>query len=248
MKSKRAKLDRFLSAQLGINRRDVKPMLAQGRITIDGKPALNVYQFVDEFTHVAVDGRVLQAKQPVYIMLNKPAGVVSATRDEQHKTVIDLVDRIDRTSLHIVGRLDFNSSGLILLTNNGRWSRRLTAPEEKIIKKYRVTLANPIDNSYVDAFAEGMYFPYENITTRPAKLEIINDHTADVYLTEGRYHQIKRMFGRFQNQVLTLHRSAVDNLYLDPALAPGESRELTAMEVGDLASNRQMFCLDKCST
>lgn len=236
MQSKRAKLDRYMSVQLGINRRDVKLMLAQGRISIDGIPAADVYQFVDEFTHVIVDNRILQAKIPVYIMMNKPLGVVSATKDEQHKTVIDLLDRIDRNSLHIVGRLDFNSSGLVLLTNDGRWSRRLTAPEMKVVKRYRVTLANPVTDDYVQAFAKGMYFSYENITTQPARLEIINETTADVYLTEGRYHQIKRMFGRFQNQVLTLHRSTVGPLVLDLSLAPGESRELTEIELNEVAN------------
>lgn len=240
MQSKRAKLDRYLSAQLGINRRDVKPMLAQGRIFINGSHAVDVYQFVDEFTHVVVDGLVLQAQTPVYIMMNKPMGVVSATKDKKHKTVVDLLDRADRTDLHIVGRLDFNSSGLVLLTNDGRWSRRLTAPEAKVIKVYRVTLARPISDDYVNAFAEGMYFSYENITTRPAKLEIIDEVTADVYLIEGRYHQIKRMFGRFQNPVLTLHRSAVGGLRLDPSLAPGESRELTEIELSEAANPQQL--------
>lgn len=237
MQSKRAKLDRYLSVQLGINRRDVKPMLAQGRILIDGIPAVDVYQFVDEFTHVLLDGRILQAKDPVYLMINKPMGVVSATSDTKHKTVIDLLDRADSGDLHIAGRLDFNSTGLVLLTNDGRWSRRLTAPETKVVKVYRVTLAKPINENYVQAFAAGMVFPYENITTRPAKLEIINEVTANVYLSEGRYHQIKRMFGRFQNPVLTLHRSAVGSLLLDPSLAPGESRELTAMELREIAKD-----------
>lgn len=231
MQSKRARLDRFLSVKTGISRRALKPILAQGRVSVDGCVVTDTQQPVDEFSHVTFDAQVLQANTPHYVMMNKPAGVVSATKDDQHKTVIDLLDRPDRNSLHIVGRLDFNSSGLLLLTNDGRWSRQLTEPEKKVAKLYRVRLEKPITQDSVDAFAKGMYFAYEDITTRPAKLGIISDYVAEVSLVEGRYHQIKRMFGRFQNPVLTLHRLAIGNVTLDPALAPGESRELTAAEV-----------------
>ena len=234
MQSKRARLDRFVSGVVGINRRDVRPMLAQKRVLVDGCVATNINQVIGEFSHVMLDHRVLQANTPSYVMLNKPAGVVSATKDVRHKTVIDLLDRSDRENLHIVGRLDFNSSGLLLLTNDGQWSRHLTTPEKNIAKLYRVTLEKPITEDYVHAFAEGMYFSYENITTLPAKLNILSDFVAEVSLVEGRYHQIKRMFGRFQNPVLTLHRIAIGNLPLDPSLAPGKSRALTECEANNI--------------
>lgn len=232
MQSKRTRLDRLLSAHFGINRRAVRPMLAQQRILVDDAPATGADQLIDEFTRVQVDGQALQAKQAIYLMLHKPPGVVSATRDDKHTTVIDLIQRSDRAGLHIAGRLDFNSTGLVLLTNDGRWSRHLGLPAARIVKRYRVTLANPVTEEYVAAFAQGMYFAYEGITTRPARLEVINKYTAEVFLEEGRYHQIKRMFGRFQNPVLTLHRSAIGAIELDPLLAPGASRELTTSEVG----------------
>ena len=231
MHSKRARLDRFISVQLGINRRDVKPLLAQGRLLIDGSPAVDVRQFIDEFTRVSLDGRDLQAKKPAYIMLNKPAGVVSATKDEKHTTVIDLLTESAPADLHIVGRLDFHSTGLVLLTNDGRWSRALTTPETKVPKVYRVQLGNPLNDDYIKAFAEGMYFSFENITTRPVQLKIIDNYTAEVTLVEGRYHQIKRMFGRFQNPVIDLHRCAIGTLQLDLDLNAGESRALTEQEV-----------------
>lgn len=231
MDSKRTRLDRFVSVKTGINRRDVRLLLAQHRVFVDGVSAVSIDQIVGQFSHVVLDGRVLQANEPSYVMMNKPIGVVSATKDERHKTVVDLLERADRHELHIVGRLDFNSSGLLLLTNDGRWSRRLTTPKNNIAKLYRVTLAKPLTDDYVDAFAEGMYFSYEGITTRPAKLVIISDHVAEVTLMEGRYHQIKRMFGRFDNEVLTLHRLAIGHLRLDTSLSLGESRELTPEEV-----------------
>ncbi|MBQ0713363.1 MAG: pseudouridine synthase [Porticoccus sp.] len=231
MQSKRARLDRFISEQMGINRRDVRPLLAQKRIVVDGSPATDINHVIDEFSHVTLDDQVLQDNTPSYVMMNKPPGVVSATKDEQHRTVIDLLERPDRHHLHIVGRLDFNSSGLLLLTNDGRWSRQLTTPENNITKLYRVTLKKPVTEAYIQEFFEGMYFPFEDITTRPAKLHIVSDHVAEVSLMEGRYHQIKRMFGRFDNEVLTLHRIAIGNLSLDPSLSPGQSRALTGSEV-----------------
>lgn len=235
MQSKRARLDRFLGNHLGIKRGDVRPILASGRVAVDGVIAVNINQLIDQFTHVTLDNQVVQAHQPVYLMMNKPVGVVSATVDKRHTTVIDLLHHPDRHSLHIVGRLDFNSSGLLLLTNDGRWSRQLTTPERKIPKLYRVTLETRITEDhvedYVKAFAAGMYFAYEGITTRPAQLRIVSEHEVEVSLEEGRYHQIKRMFGRFRNKVVGLHRIAIGNLQLDPALKAGQGRELTGAEV-----------------
>lgn len=231
MASGSQRLDRYLSKTLGINRRDVKPLLAQGRVQVDGRSVGGTDHLIDEFSHVSFDDRVLQAKLPVYLMFHKPVGILSATSDPQHTTVIDMLQRPDKDDLHIVGRLDRGSSGLLLLTNDGRWSRALMAPEQAVPKIYLVTLQNPITSDYVKAFAEGMYFDYEDITTRPARLEILEERLARVTLVEGRYHQIKRMFGRFRNPVLSLHRTAIGNLPLDPALAPGQSRELTPVEL-----------------
>ena len=231
MQSRRSRLDRFVSKRTGINRREVRQILAQGRLRIDGNIAHSINQTVEQFSHVTLDGQVLQAETPVYLMLNKPKGVVSATRDEHHPTVIDLLERDDGDALHIVGRLDFNSTGLLLLTNDGGWSRQLTSPENKVDKLYQVTLQHPINEQYVEAFANGIYFSFEGITTRPAMLTIIDERVAEVSLVEGRYHQIKRMFGRFQNPVLELHRLAVGGLFLDESLPPGASRELRTEEL-----------------
>ncbi len=231
MASGSQRLDRYLSRTLGINRREVKPLLAQGRILVDGRTVDATDHLIDEFSHVSINGRLLQSKMPVYLMLHKPIGILSATTDPRLPTVIDLLQRADKGDLHIVGRLDRGSSGLLLLTNDGRWSRALMAPELEVPKVYLVTVQNPLTPDYVKAFSDGMYFDYEGITTRPARLEILDERLARVTLVEGRYHQIKRMFGRFRNPVLALHRTAIGNLPLDPALAPGQSRELTPAEL-----------------
>ena len=236
MKSKRSRLDRYLSEQLAINRKDVRLLLAQGRVKLDHKTANSIQQLVDEYTHVQFDGQVLQAKQPHYIQLHKPKGVVSATKDPKHTTVLDLLPTGQPDNLHIVGRLDFNSTGLLLLTNDGRWSRRLSEPSSNIFKRYVVTLDKPVTEEVIATFAEGIYFAYEDITTRPVTLHTLTEDKlcAEVIMAEGRYHQIKRMFGYFQTEVLSLHRTAVGNLTLDEQLEPGQSRELTVTEVSDI--------------
>ena len=231
MASGSQRLDRYLSRTLGINRREVKPLLAQGRILVDGRTVDATDHLIDEFSHVSIGDRLLQSKMPVYLLLHKPIGILSATTDPRLPTVIDLLQRADKGDLHIVGRLDRGSSGLLLLTNDGRWSRALMAPELEVPKVYLVTVQNPLTTDYVKAFSDGMYFDYEDISTRPARLEILEERLARVTLVEGRYHQIKRMFGRFRNPVLALHRTAIGNLPLDPALAPGQSRELTPAEL-----------------
>ena len=234
MQTKSFRIDRYLSKHLNINRRDIKLMLAQGRIIINDEIIREVNTIVEEFDHVIFDGDVLKNKQPLYIMLNKPVGVVSATKDTLHKTVVELLagySAEEINSLHIVGRLDLNTSGLLLLTNDSRWSRRLMAPEEKVDKVYRVVLGKPLDEHYISAFAEGMYFSFEDITTQPAQLKILAVNVAEVVLMEGKYHQIKRMFGRFRNPVIGLHRSSIGNLQLDKDLAEGQSRLLTSVEV-----------------
>lgn len=239
MKSQRTRLDRFMSRQLGIKRQAIRPIIAQGRIVVDGEVACDAQQSIHQFSHVIFDQQVIQNNRPRYVMLHKPRGVVSATKDNYHKTVVDLLDdslddlfdNNERDKLHIAGRLDFNSTGLILLTNDGRWSRQLSSPRNNIVKRYRVKLEKPLDERYIFAFSKGMYFDYEGITTQPAQLEIISSHVSEVYLIEGRYHQIKRMFGRFQNEVLELHRLSIGALYLDPQLSPGKSRELQQREV-----------------
>ncbi|MGB2740530.1 MAG: 16S rRNA pseudouridine(516) synthase [Cognaticolwellia sp.] len=230
----KARLDRFLAQYCQISRKGVRLMLAKNRVRINGAIAHDIDEIIDRFSHITLDGQVIQENAAHYIMLNKPIGVVSATRDKEHKTVIDLLDYSFKDELHIVGRLDLNTSGLVLLTNDSRWSERLTLPEHKVIKRYSVTLKDKLNEEYISAFAKGMYFEFEDITTKPAKLTIISDYQAEVELVEGRYHQIKRMFGRFRNTVTALHRWSIGTLELDNTLEPAASRHLTEWEVHNI--------------
>lgn len=236
MKSTTGRLDRFISQHTGCKVADVRLLIAQKRILIDGQPADSIQQKITQFTQVTLDAQCLQNNQPLYLMLHKPQGVVSATKDLKHTTVLDLLEHPNKDELHIVGRLDLNTSGLVLLTNDGAWSRKISLPETQLAKIYEVTLAKPLTPEYIQVFREGIYFAYENITTQPAHLEIVSEFQATLSLVEGKYHQVKRMFGYFQNEVLALHRASVGPITL-AGLEVGQSRELIPQELAAIEAH-----------
>lgn len=226
------RLDRFLSNLPRFSRKDVRLALLAGRVQVDGCTVRDPLHEVREFSRVMLDDEVLQMGKPArYFMLHKPPGCVSATTDPQHPTVLDLLHEPDKHDLHIAGRLDFNTSGLMLISNDGQWSRRLTQPTTKLPKVYYVETEQAIGDHYLEKFAEGFYFAFENLTTQPALLTILDSHCARLSIVEGRYHQVKRMFGYYDNKVVRLHRESMGPLVLDPSLAPGQYRPLTAEEI-----------------
>ncbi len=231
MKFTNGRLDRFISQHSEFSLADTRLLIAQKRIIVDGQAAHSIQQKVSQFTHIVVDGRCLQNNQALYIMLNKPQGVVSASKDLQHRTVIDLLEHPQKNQLHIVGRLDLNTTGLVLLSNDGAWSRQVSLPETRLAKTYVVTLSKPLTPEYVAVFREGIYFAYENITTQPADLEILSAYHAKLTLTEGKYHQVKRMMHYCENEVTYLKRIKIGALKLDDTLNLGEYRNLTSEEI-----------------
>lgn len=229
------RVDRFLSNLPQFNRKQVRLLLVERRVTVDGVTVSDPHHEVREFSQVRVDDEVLQAGKPArYFMLHKPKGCVSATSDPQHPTVLDLLDEPDKDQLHIAGRLDFNTTGLMLITNDGQWSRRLTQPQTKLPKIYLVETEREIGPEYAATFAAGLYFAFEDLTTQPAELTLLGPTTARLGIIEGRYHQVKRMFGHFDNKVIGLHRERMGPLVLDVNLEPGEYRTLTDDEIGQV--------------
>lgn len=226
MKTTTHRLDRFINQNSPFSLADTHRLIAQKRILLDGKAADSVQQKVEQFTHVMLDDDCLQNNTPIYMMLNKPKGVVCATVDAKHTTVMDLIEHPQKEDLHIAGRLDLNTTGIVLLTNDGAWSRSISLPESKLIKTYVVTLSKPVTEEMIAVFKQGIYFAYEDITTQPAQLEILSEYRARLSLIEGKYHQVKRMFGFFQNEVLALHRVSVGDFSLD-GLEEGQSRLLS---------------------
>jgi 16S rRNA pseudouridine516 synthase len=226
------RIDHFLSNLPRFNRKQVRLLLVERRIKVDGQVVSDPHFDVREFSRVECDDEVLQAgKPPRYFMLHKPPGCVSATSDPRHPTVLDLIDEPDKHELHIAGRLDFNTTGLMLITNDGSWSRRLTQPQTKLPKIYYVETEQDIGPEYAQTFAQGLYFAFEDLTTQPAELLVLGPKSARLSIVEGRYHQVKRMFGHFDNKVLRLHRERMGPLLLDDALKPGEYRPLSIEEI-----------------
>lgn len=231
------RLDRFLTRRGVHSCKEVARLLADGRVKVDGETETSGLRKITRFSHIILDEEILQENDAIYLMLHKPAGWLSATSDSEHPTVIELIDHPRRSELHLAGRLDRASTGLLLLTNDGRWSRQVTEPDEEISKIYRVTTRDPVSEETAAIFARGIYFAYEDLTTRPAQLEIITPQEALISIHEGRYHQVKRMFHAVGNQVLSLHCESIGPLVLDPALAPGQSRMLTPEEVSFFATH-----------
>ncbi|MCP9338269.1 pseudouridine synthase [Stutzerimonas xanthomarina] len=226
------RLDRFLANLPHCSHRQARLLLASGRTSVNGATVYDGTQDVRVFDRIELDGQLLQAGKPArFFMLNKPAGCVSATADPRNSTVLDLLHEPDKEELHIAGRLDFNTTGLMIITNDGLWSRRLTQPQSLLGKTYLVETEAPIDPNCVDRFAQGLYFRFENLTTLPAELELLGSHQARLTLHEGRYHQVKRMFGHFNNKVTALHRERMGPLLLDDTLAHGHYRSLTTEEI-----------------
>lgn len=227
------RLDHFIAKTLDLSERDARFRLIKRKIVVDGKTATDHRLEVSRFSRVEIGDRILQeAVTQHYLMLHKPVGILSATQDPVHRTVLDLIDCPDKETLHLAGRLDRSSSGLILLTNDGRWSESLTDPERKIRKHYLVETDRPIPAEAVKKFEDGFEFQPEGIRTRPATLVIHGPCHAGVTLEEGRYHQIKRMFHRLDGiRLVSLHRDRIGSIALPHDLAAGDWRPLTAAEI-----------------
>ncbi|TBW55162.1 pseudouridine synthase [Marinobacter halodurans] len=228
------RLDRFISKHTGCSHKAARQAIAGGRVSQDGITERNPTATVGRFSRLTLDGTVLRSRTAHYLMLHKPAGYLSATTDPQHPTVLELLPEPLRADLHIGGRLDRSSTGLLLLTNDGLWSRRLTEPRVKHPKVYRVTTVHPISPDTAAQFAAGIYLPYERLTTSPAQLEALAGREARLTIYEGRYHQVKRMFAAVGNRVASLHRERMGEIQLDPALAPGDFRRLSAHEIASV--------------
>lgn len=234
------RLDKYLAAALGIPRSESRRLAARGSVTVNGEVCKKADRQIDEKTaDVCVDGKSLGGsyKEFVYIMLNKPKGVVSAIRDARDTTVTDLVAAdFPRRQLFPAGRLDKTSTGFVLLTDDGALAHDILAPGRHVPKEYIVTLDTPLTPEMCDGFASGVTLA-DGQTLAPAVAEPApggDPCRVHVVLRQGVYHQIKRMFGVFDAGVNGLHRSRIGGVELDPALQPGQWRELTGEELARL--------------
>lgn len=224
------RLDQFIAQSANVSRKDAKKLIRQGRILLAGEPAKNANERT-QGRQVLLDNEPLALPHHRYYMLNKPAGYVSATEDTDHPTALALLPSTLRTGLHIAGRLDKDTTGLLLLTTDGQWSRWITAPRYQVPKTYIVHLASPINQAAIEQLKAGVLLRGETKTTAPAQVTVVNSQLIHLTITEGRYHQVKRMLAAVNNRVETLHRKSIGTIQLNDALDSGYFRELSAEEV-----------------
>lgn len=228
------RLDKIIASQGQYSRSEVKKLVKLGRVTLDGAVVKSSDVKADpERSVIAVDGRVLGYKKHIYIMLNKPQGVISATEDPTQPTVIDLVPAgMRREGLFPAGRLDGDTTGFVLITDDGDFAHRILSPKNHIMKTYIATLQRPLTEDDVLAFRNGIELR-DGTLCLEAEVSAVEGTVpmAQVRICEGKYHQVKRMFAALGNKVLQLRRVKMGNLSLDESLAEGQCRELTAEEL-----------------
>ena len=228
------RLDKFICESTSLTRSLAKKALHRGDITCDGVVVKDSgFKVTDEMT-ICLEGERIAIIGVRYLMLNKPVDTICSTIDEVYPSVLSLLDIIKPETLHIAGRLDADTTGLVLITSDGQWSHRITSPKKDCPKRYLVQLADPIDASLISVFAAGVELRGEEGLTKPALLDIIDSHQARLTISEGKYHQVKRMFAAVGNKVVGLHREAIGGIELDAELALGEWRFLTAAEIASV--------------
>jgi len=226
------RLDKIISSTGKHSRREVKLLVRQGRILVDGIPAGTPEMKVDpECTEILVDGESIGYEKFTYIMLHKPAGVLSAVEDKRQQTVLDLLpEELRKRNLSPVGRLDKDTEGLLLLTNDGELTHRLLSPKSHVDKVYYARVEGQLEQADCQAFAVGMVLG-DGLECMPAKLEIVTPCEALVTLQEGKFHQVKRMLAARGKPVIYLKRLSMGALQLDEALERGAFRALRKEEI-----------------
>lgn len=226
------RLDKMIGNSGIDTRKNIKRNAKKGAILVNGEVIKDSsYQVDPEVDEVYYMGQFVDYFENIYIMMNKPQGYLSATEDKD-PTVIDLLDDFYRVlDLSIAGRLDKDTTGLLLLSTDGKFIHRVTSPNSNIEKTYIAKTRDPIDESLIDLFKEGVYIKEDDYTARSAKLEIIGKNEAKVIVTEGKFHLVKRLFSNSGNEVVDLKRVAIGDLELDSHLGLGEYRELSDSEV-----------------
>ncbi|MDD6467738.1 MAG: pseudouridine synthase [Erysipelotrichaceae bacterium] len=228
------RLDKFLSHTGFGTRKEVKKLVRNGWVTINGEVCTKDDIKIDEEKDIImVNDEVVSYKKFVYLMMNKPAGYVSATEDFYDPTVMDLLTKYEGKDLFPCGRLDKDTEGLLLLTNDGQLAHQLLSPKHHVEKEYYVELDHPFDLKYLPLIEQGIRLNEEEVCA-PAKITNISKKHLHLILTEGKFHQVKRMMIAAENEVTYLKRLRMGTVWLDDSLGLGEYRELTKEELESL--------------
>lgn len=225
------RLDKYLCESTDLTRSQARAAIAAGEITLNGELITKGTPPVRAGDVVCWDGDVVAPIGLRYLMLHKPTGYECSLRNSEHPPVLSLIDIEKLERLHIVGRLDVETSGLLLITDDGQWSHRVISPRYRCDKVYLATLARPLVANAEQRLAQGLLLEGDDAPTLPAVLERVGERQARLTIQEGRYHQVRRMFAALGNHVEALHRERIGSVVLDADLAPGESRFLTPAEV-----------------
>lgn len=229
------RLDKILASQGTLSRRDVKEIMKKGRVSVNGNVVKDSSFKVDiNKDEVCLDGQKILLKKHIYIMMNKPQGVVSASEGEKEETVVDLVpDELYRKGLFPAGRLDKDTTGFVLITDDGDFAHKILSPKNHIFKTYLARLNHKLSDADIKMLETGITLG-DGTILKEAKVEIVEQSDTPlvkIMICEGKYHQVKRMFAAAGNKVVALHRSKMGGLELDSALNPGECREITPEEL-----------------
>lgn len=216
------RLDKFISAQLNISRSEARTAIARGRAAVNGNVIRDAgFQIGEESDRITLDGNAIGFKRFVYIVMNKPAGVLSASTDKNRRTVIDLVPQeFCRRGLFPVGRLDKNTTGLLIITDDGDFAHGVLSPGREIYKTYRAELDGPVTPEMIEKFSAGVVLA-DGTRCKKAFLSSLGENKAEIRICEGKFHQIKRMFGTVGLGVNALERTAMGGFSLPPELPPG---------------------------
>lgn len=232
------RLDKIISSQFNMSRSVARKVIRYGRVTVDGA-VIHDPSFLTDPQNNAIEfrGQALQFKEHIYLLLNKPKGVLSASDDKNRETVVDLVpEELRRKGLFPVGRLDRDTTGLLIITDDGDFSHKVLSPKKSIYKTYRATLDGEITDEIIEKFAQSITLA-DGTVCRPAILKPIEKNYVEIKICEGRYHQIKRMFGTVNLGVNDLERIGVGNLFLPEKFPVGACRELSKDELEQIFVN-----------
>jgi 16S rRNA pseudouridine516 synthase len=230
----RLRLDKYISNATDLSRTEAKRLIKAGDVSIDEHIATSGSQKVTSDDSVTIDGSPITLLVDRYFMMNKPAGVVSATKDHTNPTAIDLIYEHRNDQLQIAGRLDIDTTGLLLITDDGQWNHIVTSPRTDCKKIYLVELENPVGEDYQAKLKAGIPLEGEKRRCLPATMKVIDSHHIRLTISEGKYHQVKRMMTSLGNEVISLHRLQIGGIELDPELEPGDYRPLTEEEIASI--------------
>ncbi len=231
------RLDKFVSDAMGITRKDSKNLIKKGLVSVNGEIIKDVGQNVNETDELIVEGKKAEYKKFIYLMMNKPQGYISATDDKRQKTVLDLLpENFTRYDLFPAGRLDIDTEGFLLLTNDGQTAHNLLSPSKKVGKEYFARLEKPLTDEASRTIENGV--DIGGYVTKPSSILKKSDTECIITIVEGKFHQVKKMFEAVGNKVVYLKRISFASLPLDPKLSLGEYRFLTDEEIDIIGGTR----------